>query len=110
MPPIVRHTFVELVVAFPDASVQLAPAPRFAAALAQDFLEVYAATNNKFSTLAAKKSAFKHHLLHAAARASWDQPAPAGSCDASQGKFPTASKDRHVSLPPDVRGRVCRNR
>jgi len=54
VPPIVRHTFVELVVAFPDASVQLAPAPRFAAAFAQEFLEVYAATNNKFSTLAAK--------------------------------------------------------
>ena len=42
-------------------------APRFAA-FAQEFLEVYAATNNKFSTLTAKKSAFKHHLLPAFGR------------------------------------------
>ena len=32
---------------------------------AEEFLDVYAATNNKYSTLTAKKSAFKHHLLPA---------------------------------------------
>ena len=46
--------------------------PRFAA-FAQEFLEVYAATNNKFSTLTAKKSAFKHHLLPAFGRSRLDE-------------------------------------
>src|SRR5439155_8104245 len=47
-------------------------APRFAE-FAQEFLDVYAATNNKASTLSAKKSAFKHHLLPAFGRMRLDE-------------------------------------
>ncbi|TMB01918.1 MAG: site-specific integrase, partial [Deltaproteobacteria bacterium] len=40
---------------------------------AEEFLDVYAATNNKYSTLTAKKSAFKHHLLPAFGRYRLDE-------------------------------------
>ncbi len=47
-------------------------APRFAT-FAEDFLGVYAANNNKYSTLTAKKSAFKHHLVPAFGRFRLDE-------------------------------------